>query len=652
MKKTFAFVIIIATMLIAMSTTAFASNANNLHWVYITCGLNGSVTATVDGEIIPSPSRARVEAGKDVVITATPPPGYKVRAWEVDRAVVPGETSNTYTVRNISNTTYVNVGFERDASAVRFSAGSGGSVAATVDGVAIRTGALVDNGKSIVFTAAPNSNREVEEWALNGAAIENSSGALSYTLPNIQAAAEVTVKFRSVAVTAPEGNAFAASATTQGEDLPYAYAGIVLSAWGIDETPRFNRDGDQITIDAGNISEQALLDSITFLQNVEGFRHGDRSSNCSAFARDVIYTAQRTAFYDAHPEHASRAGKTFETVLRIHTKNHKDVDALKVGDHVGLTNRTGGGHSVVVLEVDWANDRFITVEGNVNGRVQWFGERSLSALRRDPLLIIVTTIAYEVRDPDYVAPAPPAQPTQPSNPVQPTQPATPSNPGLVNNTGEIMVLVDGVQVIFDQQPVIQNGRTLVGFRAIAEAMDTEVTWDQATKGIEAIRNGVTVNMTIGSDIMLVNGRQVTLDVPAQILNGRTMLPLRALIEAFDCKVEWDGAQKIVTITTNDTNAPAVSTPATQAPSNPTPTAPAQTAPATNEYVITNNSTGKTLDITITNGSSHSYVKGTAGGSRTGSLNELTYTTMSTNIVVKLNGKTTTVRPGNTVTIQP
>ena len=144
----------------------------------------------------------------------------------------------------------------------------------------------------------------------------------------------------------------------------------------------------------------------------------------------------------------------------------------------------------------------------------------------------------------------------------------------VNNTGEIMVLVDGVQVIFDQQPVIQNGRTLVPIRAISEALGATVTWDADTKDIGIVRNGVHVGLTVGNDIMRVGPEQIRLDVPAQILNGRTMLPLRAVSSAFGCEVEWDGAQKIVTITTG--GAPTQTAPATQAPT--TPQTPAQTAP--------------------------------------------------------------------------
>jgi len=114
-------------------------------------------------------------------------------------------------------------------------------------------------------------------------------------------------------------------------------------------------------------------------------------------------------------------------------------------------------------------------------------------------------------------------------------------------TGGISIKVDGNAIPFDQPPVIVDGRTMVPVRAIFEALGAGINWDDATKTVTAERWGVVIKMAIGNDVFYVDGRPVTLDVPAQIINGRTMVPVRAIGEALNCRVEWDGANSTVNI---------------------------------------------------------------------------------------------------------
>lgn len=100
---------------------------------------------------------------------------------------------------------------------------------------------------------------------------------------------------------------------------------------------------------------------------------------------------------------------------------------------------------------------------------------------------------------------------------------------------------------FDQPPIIQDGRTLVPLRAIFEAMDASVNWDAATQTVTAVRGRDNVSLTIGSNIMYKNGNAVTLDVPAQIVNSRTLVPARAVAEAFGASVGWDEPTRTVVI---------------------------------------------------------------------------------------------------------
>lgn len=113
---------------------------------------------------------------------------------------------------------------------------------------------------------------------------------------------------------------------------------------------------------------------------------------------------------------------------------------------------------------------------------------------------------------------------------------------------EITVIVNGKKVIFDQKPIISEGRTLVPLRAIFEALKADVQWDEETKTVTSLRGETKISLQIGSNNMYVNDAAKVLDVPAQIVNSRTLVPVRAISEAFGAKVEWSGETKTVTIT--------------------------------------------------------------------------------------------------------
>lgn len=112
----------------------------------------------------------------------------------------------------------------------------------------------------------------------------------------------------------------------------------------------------------------------------------------------------------------------------------------------------------------------------------------------------------------------------------------------------ITVLVNGASVSFDQPPVVENGRTLVPLRAIFEALGANVGWDQDTQTVSASKSGIQISLKLGSTKMYVNGSAKTLDVPAKVINSRTLVPVRAVSEAFGCDVQWDGNTQTVIIT--------------------------------------------------------------------------------------------------------
>ena len=113
--------------------------------------------------------------------------------------------------------------------------------------------------------------------------------------------------------------------------------------------------------------------------------------------------------------------------------------------------------------------------------------------------------------------------------------------------GEIVQISAG-----DQQPVIVDGRVLVPIRVVMEALGFEVEWEPAPQNqANLVKNGFDISVTIGGEAMNVNGRYILLDVPAQLINARTMLPLRAISEATGMEVRWDRENFIVNILTSD-----------------------------------------------------------------------------------------------------
>ena len=113
----------------------------------------------------------------------------------------------------------------------------------------------------------------------------------------------------------------------------------------------------------------------------------------------------------------------------------------------------------------------------------------------------------------------------------------------------ITVFVDGVQVNFDQQPIIKDDRTLVPMRRIFEALDAEVFWDEPSQSVTAVHGTDVILFRIGKMELYKNGKLTyTMPVPAQIINDRTLVPLRAVAESLGCDVAWDGIDYMVNIT--------------------------------------------------------------------------------------------------------
>lgn len=107
-----------------------------------------------------------------------------------------------------------------------------------------------------------------------------------------------------------------------------------------------------------------------------------------------------------------------------------------------------------------------------------------------------------------------------------------------------VVYIDGTKLSFpDVEPMIEAGRTLVPMRAIFEAMGAKVEWIADSKTVVGISRDekTIITLKIDNKTASVNGKSVSLDVPAQIRNDRTVVPLRFIGESFGATVNWDAA---------------------------------------------------------------------------------------------------------------
>ncbi|HBV98705.1 MAG TPA: hypothetical protein DEF36_16940 [Desulfotomaculum sp.] len=133
----------------------------------------------------------------------------------------------------------------------------------------------------------------------------------------------------------------------------------------------------------------------------------------------------------------------------------------------------------------------------------------------------------------------------------------------------------------DVAPFMENNRVLVPMRKIFEAQGATVTWEEATQTVTGIKGDVTLKLTVGGAVYK-NDVELDIDVPAQLVNGRTMVPVRVVSEGLGATVTWDEATETVSITSAVvTQEPAAEVPATEEPvtEQPTTEVPATEEPA-------------------------------------------------------------------------
>ena len=168
-------------------------------------GGNGKLKAKTEGVTETATSPINVEKGKSVTFTATPDSGFHVKGWTLDGKAVNG-TNNSYTLA-VTKAVNVKVSFENTPLpqyAVNFSVeGGNGTLKAKADGVTETEASpiSVQKGKSVTFTATPDSGYRVKGWTLDGNPVNGTNSSYSFTVTK---AAEVKVSFESNSTPLPQ----------------------------------------------------------------------------------------------------------------------------------------------------------------------------------------------------------------------------------------------------------------------------------------------------------------------------------------------------------------------------------------------------------------------------------------------------------------
>lgn len=113
--------------------------------------------------------------------------------------------------------------------------------------------------------------------------------------------------------------------------------------------------------------------------------------------------------------------------------------------------------------------------------------------------------------------------------------------------GDNKFYVDSVEKNFDTIPFIKNNRTYVPVRFITESLGASVEWINDTREVIIRSEEAIIKLTIGSTDMYVDGKKYKLDVAPEIVNDRTMLPIRFIAEYLNCEVLWEASTNSVII---------------------------------------------------------------------------------------------------------
>jgi hypothetical protein len=113
---------------------------------------------------------------------------------------------------------------------------------------------------------------------------------------------------------------------------------------------------------------------------------------------------------------------------------------------------------------------------------------------------------------------------------------------------EDTAMVNGELVTLDVAPVIADGRTLVPFRFIGEALGATIDWNEEERAASYTKDGMEIVLHLDMAHAIINGEEVELDTAPVVMNGRIMVPVRFVSETLGYEVAWEAEASRVTIT--------------------------------------------------------------------------------------------------------
>ena len=131
--------------------------------------------------------------------------------------------------------------------------------------------------------------------------------------------------------------------------------------------------------------------------------------------------------------------------------------------------------------------------------------------------------------------------------IRPSMANTSSVVPVISENNDVKVTINDITRQFDVMPIIENGRVLVPMRAIFETLGATVLWDEAERTVTATKKETSIVLPVGKETAKVNDTEATLDAPAKIVDGRTLVPIRFVAEALGCRVDWDNDARTVII---------------------------------------------------------------------------------------------------------
>ncbi len=106
-------------------------------------------------------------------------------------------------------------------------------------------------------------------------------------------------------------------------------------------------------------------------------------------------------------------------------------------------------------------------------------------------------------------------------------------------TDIIKVKINGVPIPFDVAPRLINGRTMIPARTVMEKLGADIKWEAKNQTVKIIKDSIKISLTIGEPNAIVNGEKVQLDSPAIVIDGRTLIPVRFVAESLGASVSWN-----------------------------------------------------------------------------------------------------------------